>query len=141
MGVEHIDDIMIIEKLSFNIPWSRNAFFEEIQNNNSSRYLVAKFKGRIAGYIGMWKVLDEGHITNIAVHPEYRGNGIGSLLLEGLVALARTEEISSLTLEVRRSNKAALHLYGKYGFEVAGNRKGYYADNGEDAIIMWKNEL
>jgi ribosomal-protein-alanine N-acetyltransferase len=139
--VEHIDDIMVVEHLSFKIPWSRESIRQEIAQNKFAIYLSAQICGRVVGYAGMWSVCGEGHITNIAVHPEYRKNGIGSLLIEGLIDIAKTEGISRMTLEVRRSNLAAQRLYRKYGFEECGLRKSYYADNGEDAIIMWKNNV
>lgn len=141
MSLDHIDDVMTVEHLSFRIPWSRSAFIEEITNNKFAIYISAAIKGQTVGYAGMWKVCDEGHITNIAVHPDYRGNGIGSLLIEKLIDIARQEGISSMTLEVRRSNLVAQSLYNKYGFCIAGMRKSYYADNGEDALIMWREQL
>ncbi len=139
--LEHLDDIMEVEKLSFKITWSREAFFDEITRNEVAMYFSAAVEKKVVGYAGMWKVLDEGHITNIAVHPEYRGNGIGSRLLESLIEKATGTGIARMTLEVRKSNLAAQGLYRKYGFETVGFRKAYYADNGEDAIIMWKNEI
>jgi ribosomal-protein-alanine N-acetyltransferase len=90
---EHVDDVLVVENLSFRIPWSRNAFLEEITNNKFARYIIAVVGDRVVGYAGMWKVFDEGHITNIAVHPDFRGNGIGSNLLEKLVEIARNEEV------------------------------------------------
>lgn len=136
--MEDIDDIMVVEKLSFTIPWSRNAFVEEVVNNKFARYVVAKLNGKAIGYAGMWKVIDEGHITNVAVHPEYRRNGVGNMLVEALIDIAVNENISKMTLEVRKSNAAAQSLYTKLDFKVEGSRKAYYADNKEDAIIMWK---
>ncbi|MEG6612972.1 ribosomal protein S18-alanine N-acetyltransferase [Pseudoclostridium thermosuccinogenes] len=141
MTEELIDDIMIVENLSFGVPWSRNAFLEEIKNNKFAVYIAAKVGGRAVGYAGMWKVLDEAHITNIAVHPEFRNAGIGSLLMETLIDMAKKEGITSMTLEVRKGNINAQRLYFKYGFTVEGIRKGYYSDNGEDALILWKNDL
>lgn len=141
MGSEHIDDVMVVENLSFSIPWSKNAFIEEVTRNKFARYLVATLDGRTVGYAGMWKVFDEGHITNIAVHPEYRRSGVGSMLLEVLIEKAMSEGITKLTLEVRRSNFTARSLYKKFGFEDCGVRKGYYADNNEDAIIMWRENI
>ena len=138
MGIEDIDDVMVVEKLSFKIPWSRNALTEEVTNNKFAKYIVAKVNGRVVGYAGMWKVCDEGHITNIAVHPEYRRQGIGNKLVENLILIAEEEGISRMTLEVRRGNCAAQNMYKKHGFVEEGFRKAYYADNGEDAIIMWK---
>ncbi len=138
MTAEHIDDVMVIEKLSFSTPWSRDAFVEEISNNKFARYLCARANGKVIGYAGFWKVCDEGHITNIAVHPEFRKNKVGSILMERLLDAAVKEGVTAVTLEVRKSNIAAQNLYKKFGFKVAGIRKGYYADNGEDALIMWK---
>lgn len=137
----HIDDIMVVENLSFKIPWSRQSITEEIVSNKLAVYLSAKVDDRIVGYAGIWCVCGEGHITNIAVHPDYRGNGIGSLLLEGLIDIARKEQILSMTLEVRKSNLVAQALYRKYGFKDSGFRKAYYSDNGEDALIMWKDSI
>jgi len=132
---------MLIETLSFSVPWSRDAFIEELSRNTLARYLSAKIDERVVGYAGMWKVLDEAHITNIAVHPEFRRNNIGYLLLESLIQLARRECVQSMTLEVRKNNIIAQGLYKKYGFKEVGVRKGYYSDNDEDAIIMWKKDI
>ena len=134
----HIDDIMIIENLSFKIPWSRQSMIEEITKNKFAIYMCARTSTQTVGYAGMWHICDEGHITNIAVHPEFRGSGIGSALMESLINLAEDAGIRDLTLEVRKSDIAAQALYRKYGFKDEGIRKGYYADNNEDAIIMWK---
>jgi ribosomal-protein-alanine N-acetyltransferase len=139
--LEHIDDIMIVEKLSFKIPWTRESILEEIKNNKLARYLSVKVNGRVVGYAGMWCVCNEGHITNIAVHPEFRSAGLGTRLIESLIDTAKREGISSLTLEVRKSNIIAQNLYRKFGFEECGIRRSYYADNGEDAIIMWKHNI
>lgn len=135
---EHIADISIIEKLSFKIPWSTESITEELTQNEAAIYFCAEAGGRIIGYAGMWQVCDEGHITNIAVHPEYRRSGVGNSLLEALLSEAKVCGIRALTLEVRDSNYNAQALYKKHGFEPAGKRKSYYADNNEDAIIMWR---
>jgi ribosomal-protein-alanine N-acetyltransferase len=137
----HIDDIIIIENLSFAIPWTKNAFLQELSNNSFTIYLSAKMGDRVVGYAGMWKIMDEGHVTNIAVHPEFRGVGIGSMLLEALKKRAKEEGIVKMTLEVKKSNKAALQLYAKHGFIAVGVRRQYYADDGDDAIIMWNECL
>lgn len=134
----HIDDIVAIENLCFKIPWSRKSIEDEIIRNKSAIYLCAVYNGRTVGYCGMWQVIDEGHITNIAVHPEFRSSGVGSLLMDTLLKEAEIRGIKALTLEVRKSNYDAQALYRKYGFERGGTRKQYYADNHEDAIIMWK---
>ena len=140
-SIEHINDIMTVENLSFSIPWSRDAFIEEITRNKFAIYISARLDDKVVGYGGMWKVIDEGHITNIAVHPEFRGNKIGSALLEELLTIAKNEGINKLTLEVRKSNLVAQKLYSKFGFLVEGMRKGYYSDNNEDALIMWKDGI
>lgn len=141
MKREHIDEVMEVEHLCFSIPWSKEAFMEEISNNYFAHYVSALVDGKVIGYAGMWKVCDEGHITNVAVHPDYRRMGIGSRLIEKLIEMAKSFEIGSMTLEVRKSNLIAQALYAKYGFEVGGFRRRYYADNGEDALIMWKNGI
>lgn len=135
---EHIDDIMIVENLSFRIPWSRQSITDEFLHNDNAVYYCAVADGKAVGYAGMWLVLDEGHITNIAVHPEFRRCGIGSALMDALLAEAEKPGLAALTLEVRESNDSARSLYRKFGFEDGGMRKAYYADNNEDAIIMWK---
>ncbi|WP_010246730.1 ribosomal protein S18-alanine N-acetyltransferase [Acetivibrio cellulolyticus] len=135
---DEIDEVMVVEKLSFAIPWSKQAFIEEVTNNKFARYIIAKIDGKTVGYAGLWKVCDEGHITNVAVHPEYRRNGVGFMLVRNLIDLSIKEDIARLTLEVRRSNIPAQNLYTKFGFKVEGFRKEYYADNKEDAMIMWK---
>lgn len=141
LTLNDIDDVMVVEKLSFSIPWSKQAFIEEVTNNKFARYIIAKLDGKTVGYAGLWKVLNEGHITNVAVHPEYRRSGVGFMLVKGLIELSIKENIDKLTLEVRRSNIAAQNLYAKFGFKVEGFRKEYYADNKEDAIIMWKENV
>lgn len=140
-GSEHIDEIMVIENLCFEIPWSRQSMVDEITSNTLAFYLCAKVDGVIAGYAGMWQVCNEGHITNIAVHPEFRQGGIGSALVEKLISHARNSGIDSLTLEVRKSNYPAQKLYKKFKFADGGFRKAYYADNNEDALIMWRENL
>jgi [ribosomal protein S18]-alanine N-acetyltransferase len=133
-----IDDIASIEKLCFTVPWSKESIKEEIIANNLAIYLCAKLRGKIIGYAGFWEITDEAHITNIAVHPEFRMNNVGSKLLENLIGICKQSGIKSMTLEVRKSNLAALGLYKKFGFNSMGTRKAYYSDNKEDAIIMWK---
>lgn len=138
MSFEDIGQVCEIEKLSFTTPWSRKSFEDEITKNSLARYIVAKVDGKVAAYGGMWIVLDEGHITNIAVHPDYRGQKIGEKLVRVLLKTAKDNKAANVTLEVRASNKIARKLYNKLGFKDSGTRKGYYADTGEDAIIMWK---
>lgn len=139
MKLEHLDGVMTIEKLSFRIPWSKNSFIEEINDNELAVYFVAVSEEQVIGYGGVWKVFDEGHITNIAVHPEFRRCGAASRILGQILNMCDENNIKSLTLEVRKSNYAAQKLYEKYGFKAEGLRKRYYADNNEDALIMWRH--
>jgi ribosomal-protein-alanine N-acetyltransferase len=142
MGVDDLKAVLEIENLSFPIPWSRNSFLSELFENERAVYLVAKDPfDRLLGYIGMWKVFDEGHITNLAVHPGFRQQGVGRILLEALTRYARSEAIKFLTLEVRRSNEPAQQLYYQQGFVHMGVRRKYYLDNNEDALIMWKGPI
>lgn len=133
-----LDEVMEIEQVSFPIPWSRSSYLSELQQNLLSVYLVARHEGRLLGYAGMWIIVDEGHITNVAVHPDYRNRGLGYLLMGELIRIGMQHNIGSVTLEVRPSNISAQRLYRKLGFVPNGLRKGYYTDSGEDAIIMWK---
>lgn len=137
MTGEDIKSVYDVECKSFITPWSLKSFTSEIYNNNMAKYLVAKIDGKVVGYGGMWIILDEGHITNIAVHPDHRGKKIGDALVKALINLAGENDVKRMTLEVRPSNWTAINLYKKYGFKEAGVRKGYYQDTGEDAIIMW----
>lgn len=140
-GIEHIDGIVAIESLSFKTPWTRDAFVYEFTRNKCAKYIVILSGGMVAAYGGMWLMIDEAHITNIAVHPEFRGAGLGNLLMEKMIELSKSEGAASMTLEVRRNNIPAISLYKKYGFIEAAIRKGYYQDTKEDAIIMWKYDI
>jgi len=139
MRLRDLGDILKIEKLSFTTPWSKQAFLSELLDNDRAYYLVAKVNDRAVGYIGIWLVAGEGHITNVAVHPEYRRRGIGHQLLTAVERLASERGVTRLTLEVRVSNEAAQSLYRKLGYAPAGIRRRYYRDNDEDALIMWKD--
>ena len=125
--------------LCFTAPWSEESFTQEIKENNMAFYIVAEIDGKVAGYAGLWCIVDEGHITNVAVHPDFRRRGIGEALVSVLLTHTIENGILSHTLEVRESNAAAISLYTKFGFVPAGKRKNYYEDNNEDAIIMWRN--
>ena len=137
---EDLDKIHVIEELCFPIPWSKDSLEKEL-SNKFAKYVVAKMNNTIIGYGGMWLILDEAHITNIAVHPEFRGIGSGSKILQGLIDICKYKDIKSMTLEVRVSNIIAQKLYKKFNLQEEGIRKGYYNDNKEDAIIMWKRDL
>lgn len=130
-----------VEKACFSVPWSRESFWREAQNQRTAyRLAVDEKTGRVAGYVGCWVIDDEAQITNVAVHPDYRGQGISRRLLENLIAVIRERGAERLTLEVRPSNTAALNLYTSLGFVDCGRRPHYYED-GEDAIIMWMLKL
>ena len=141
MEIKDINSVIKINSLSFPTNWSRDSLEKEMLDNKYARYKVALIDGMIIGYGGMWIIVDEAHITNIAVHPEYRGIGVGANILDSLIGTCEHENIPSITLEVRSSNKTAKRLYTKFGFFEEGIRKAYYADNKEDAIIMWKKDI
>lgn len=136
MTAADIEDIYELEKLSFKTPWSKKSFEEELENK-MARYVVAEIEGQVVGYCGVWIIVDEGHITNVAVHPEFRSQGIGKQLVEHLINICKDEEVYKLTLEVNTNNTVAQSLYQSFGFESHGVRKGYYTDTNEDAMIMW----
>jgi ribosomal-protein-alanine N-acetyltransferase len=136
-----VDQVLEIEKLCFPTPWSRRAFVSELTENVYAHYIVARRDGAIRGYAGMWVILDEAHVTNIAVHPDERRRGLGWILLHELMGRALALGATRMTLEVRKSNVAAQELYTRAGFNARGLRKGYYTDTREDAIIMWKEDL
>ncbi|MBR6444764.1 MAG: tRNA (adenosine(37)-N6)-threonylcarbamoyltransferase complex dimerization subunit type 1 TsaB [Firmicutes bacterium] len=129
-----------IENRSFARPNSEDMFRREIEENPDMDYAVAEIDGKMAGFAGLWRVAGEGHINNVAVAPEYRGRGIGAEIIKKLTDDARKMGIKEFTLEVRVSNRTAIGLYEKFGFKKEGIRKGYYQDNGEDALIMWRRE-
>jgi len=141
MRLEHLNQVVRIEEVSFPSPWSRYAFSCELVQNKFAYYIVAVADERVVGYGGMWQILDEAHITNVAVHPDYRMNNIGRALMLEMIKRAILMGISRMTLEVRPSNAAARRLYDTLGFIERGLRKRYYTDTNEDAIIMWKDDL
>lgn len=138
MKMSDLKQVLAIENMSFPAPWSRQAFVSELNYNRAAVYLVARQDHQVIGYAGMWVVVDEAHITNIAVHPAWRRLGVGKRLMDRLVDIALDNGCRAITLEVRKSNLAAQNLYAQYGFAPRGLRRGYYSDNGEDAIIMVK---
>lgn len=162
MRLADVSTVSAIEHVVFSLPWSTSAFTYDLTNNPNAEYLVLRYlpwavtererntlsrsvrrlltpppqDPSLIGYGGVWMVLEEGHICTLAVRPVWRGRGLGELLLAGLVERARERSAEVMTLEVRVSNITAQNLYLKYGFHVAGRRKGYYSDNREDALIM-----
>lgn len=139
MTKDDVDSVYIVEENCFTDPWSKESIRKELKND-LARYLVAELDNKIVGYVGVWFVVDEGHITNVAVHSDYRGKKIGDKLVKEMVKLCKESKLVAMTLEVRSSNTVAQNLYRKYGFKMGGIRKEYYSDNKEDAIIMW-NQL
>jgi ribosomal-protein-alanine N-acetyltransferase len=139
--IADVNAIVEIEEACFSMPWSFQSFWGELDNNPHARYLVAELNGKIIGYAGVWIIFEEGHVTNIAIHPAYRGQKYGERLVNQLIDLTRAYGVTSMTLEVRVSNLIAMGLYKKLGFEARGRRKAYYDDNKEDAIVMWKDSL
>ncbi|MDU2064188.1 MAG: ribosomal protein S18-alanine N-acetyltransferase [Sporomusaceae bacterium] len=137
MTEQDIDGVLAIEEVSFSEPWSRVAFEAEVAENDLAYYLVVEKDGEIAAYAGTWLILDEAHVTNVAVLPKYRQQGIGAVILKTLIERVKAQGAVRMTLEVRTSNTAAQNLYKNFGFEAKGIRKKYYSDTGEDAIIMW----
>lgn len=137
--LEDLEDIMEIELEAFTTPWSRHAFEMEISGNDLAEYIVAEVGGKVIGYGGVWLIVDEGHITNIAVAKSHQGKGIGDKLIKGLIHVCEDKKIYNITLEVRKTNTVAQNLYIKYGFINCGIRPNYYADDKEDAVIMWRN--
>lgn len=137
MEEEDIEQILVIEHASFSTPWSREAFYNEITHNKFAVYIVMEVDNEIAGYCGVWIVIDEAHVTNIAILPQYRGQKLGEALMTKLFEVAKAMGAKSMTLEVRVTNFIAQSLYRKFGFQKGGLRKNYYTDNQEDAIVMW----
>lgn len=139
---EDIDKMTSLDEICFTVPWSRSDFEKEMTSNPLALYIIAQCEGEIIGYAGLWCIVDEGHITNVAVHPDFRKEGIGKNLIEILLDNARDKgDIKNFTLEVRVSNEAGIKLYEGFGFKEVGIRKGYYSDNKEDAAIMWLMDM
>ena len=137
-SLEHVDEIYEIEQESFSDPWSKSSIIYEIEHKFSICLSAVDTNGNVLGYAAMRWVINEGHINNIAVLPSYRGQGIGGILIEGLIKEAKARDMIGLTLEVRAGNAAAISMYEKYGFITEGIRKNYYFSPTEDALIMWK---
>jgi [ribosomal protein S18]-alanine N-acetyltransferase len=133
--------VLRIETLSFSTTWPLNAFANEIRDNKLAHYFVGRLDGRIVAYGGIWVILEDSHITTIAVHPDNRGRKFGEEMLLKLLDEAIERGASWITLEVRESNESAQRLYRKYGFTTVSTRRGYYSDNGENALVMWAGNL
>lgn len=136
METKDLDGILEVELNCFKIPWTRNMFEDELYNPNAY-YSVVEVNEKIVGYVGFWKIIDEAHITNVAIHKDFRRLGLGRALITDMLDKVKGLEIIAVTLEVRVSNFAAISLYESFGFVSSGVRRGYYSDNNEDALIMW----
>jgi ribosomal-protein-alanine N-acetyltransferase len=136
MRVQDLDEVLEIERASFSMPWSRGAFVYEIEKNRVARCLVMREGERVTGYLCLWEVADEVHITNVAVHPAARRRGIARTLLAHVLEDAARRSLSMVGLEVRPTNVEARALYESFGFRAVGRRRGYYYDTGEDALVM-----
>ncbi len=136
-----VKEVLRIEQQSFTTTWPANAFYQELHDNKLAHYYVGKTGSEVVGYGGIWVILEDSHITTIAVRPDNRGRRYGELLLLHLLDQAIERGASWITLEVRESNVAAQGLYRKYGFTTVSTRKGYYSDNNENALVMWAGNL
>lgn len=136
MTADHLDEVAELERVCFSTPWSRKMLAEELENALSAFLVALDGSGAVVGYAGLQVVADEGYITNVAVKPEARRQGVASRLLQVFIDFARANHLAFLTLEVRASNTAAIVLYGRRGFRSAGRRKNYYEHPREDAVIM-----
>lgn len=140
MHQEDIAGVLCVEQQSFITPWSRSAFQAECENE-LAYYLVLLDENQVIGYAGMWIIIDEAHITNVAVARDYQGRGLGKRLFLAMIDNAKRLGAVSMTLEVRVGNTVARNLYTSLNFEERGIRPGYYSDTQEDALIMWRDVL
>lgn len=138
MEERDLSEVCQIEEDTFSMPWSRQSFLEALRKEENI-YLVAEMDGSVVGYCGMWGVVGEGQINNVAVAQKARGKGIASQLFSVFLEEGKKKGLARFTLEVRVSNLPAIHLYEKYQFESAGIRKNFYEHPSEDAMIMWKD--
>ena len=138
MNADHLDEVAELERICFSTPWSRNMLAEELENACSAFLVAEDDTGKVAGYAGLQVILDEGYITNVAVRPECRRNGLAGKLLQVFLDFGQANHLAFLTLEVRASNYDAIALYGSRGFRSVGRRKNYYEHPREDAVIMTK---
>lgn len=139
MTLDDVSAVYSLEEVCFSTPWSAEAFEQEITENSLAHYFVLESEGKIRAYGGYWMIVDEAHITNIAVDPSARRHGFGRILVAQMLDHMSEVGIADVTLEVRESNEAARRLYSGFGFKDAGRRPGYYQSPKEDAVIMWLN--
>ncbi|MBQ3337201.1 MAG: ribosomal protein S18-alanine N-acetyltransferase [Selenomonadaceae bacterium] len=140
MTTEDADAVAEIEEKSFAMPWKRDDFWREAQNELAT-YIVGELDGKIVAYAGAWVSFNQAEVMSVAVVPELRGQGVGTILFGELIKAVKARGATAITLEVRPSNTPAIKLYKSFGLRSVGRRKGYYLDNGEDALIMWNTRL
>ena len=145
MREQDVPTVQVIERDIFSTPWPRNAYYRELSSRNSAYYVVLRREAErgveTVGYGGMWRMYDEAHVTTIGVRHDVQHQGYGRIVFAGLVQAAYEMGAKWVTLEVRMSNANAIRMYESFGFKVIGRRKGYYTDNGEDAIVMWSDSI
>ena len=141
MTLEDVVAVQEIEREIFLTPWPRNAYRRELLQNKMASYIVLRDREEIIGYAGLWKMHDEAHVTTVGVRRRDQGKGYGIALMLALIGRAYTLNSRWMTLEVRASNYGAMAMYEKLGFKVIGRRRGYYTDDGEDAVVMWSDSL
>lgn len=141
MRYDDIGTVQQIEREIFLSPWPRNAYASELSQNRQASYLVLRNNGVIVGYAGIWRMVHEAHVTTIGVRASDQHRGYGTALFAALVQRAYEMGARWITLEVRASNLPAMRLYERFLFSVIGRRRGYYTDNGEDAVIMWSDSI
>lgn len=141
MTLADVESVLEIERLSYQSPWPEEAFLAELSKTDVCYYIAAKQNNQVIGYCGVWVLLDEAHITTLAVHPDYRKHGIGTRLLFCVFDEAYKRKLQYVTLEVRMSNTEAKNMYRKFLFTQKGFRRGYYLDNNEDAEIWTSQDL
>lgn len=140
MTPDDVEAVYAIEIATFPTPWTLDSFHYEMRENQFAYYVLAEDEaGKVIGFCGMWMVIDAAQITNVAVLQEARGQGIGEALMREAMQIARNANMDTMSLEVRVTNVVAQNLYRKLDFQDGGIRKGYYTDNGEDALVMWVN--
>ena len=141
MTTSDVATVTRIERASFTTIWPSDAFYNELNTNKLAHYYVGIWDDRIVAYGGIWVILEDSHVTTLAVAPEYRGRGFGEVILLRLIDEAIERGAAWMTLEVRESNAVAQRLYRKYGFTTVTMRTGYYSDDNESALIMWAGSL